>query len=329
MRSLALWFTLSVVSKPPAYRPQLATLVDEAPAGDDYLHELKLDGYRIGCTLQAGKVRLESRNGKDWTDQFPSVAKAAQRLGAKSALLDGEVAVLMPNGITSFQALQNVESSRGKLVYFVFDLLFLDGEDIAARPLDQRKAQLQTLLESSGQADLLRYTEHFVGDGPRVFTHACKLGCEGIVSKRRSASYKPGRNTAWMKVKCVKRQEFVIGGFTEPEGARAGIGALLAGYYEPDGSFAYAGKVGTGKGFTRAFLLQLREQLDQLRQDACAFTVRPKGIKLSATHWVKPSLVAEVQFVEWTSDGHLRHPSLLGFRTDKKPRSVVREKPAP
>jgi bifunctional non-homologous end joining protein LigD len=153
------------------------------------------------------------------------------------------------------------------------------------------------------------------------------LGGEGIVSKNRNAVYRAGRNTSWLKVKCVQRQEFVIGGYTDPEGARAGLGALLLGYYESKDSFVYAGKVGTGKGFTQAFLLELRKKLERVTEDTCAFKVRPKGVKASATHWVKPTLVAEVQFAEWTSDGHLRHPSLVGLRSDKKAHEVVREKP--
>jgi bifunctional non-homologous end joining protein LigD len=314
------------VTKLPAYRPQLATLVDVAPAGDGFLHEIKLDGYRIGCSVNAGKVRLESRRGNDWTQNFPRVAEAAKRLRAKSALLDGEVAMLMPNGITSFQALQNTDASSGKLVYFVFDLLYLNGEDVASLPLEQRKQQLRTLLEASSASDVIKYTDHVVGDGARVFREACKLGSEGIVSKVRTSAYRPGRNAGWLKVKCVHRQEFVVGGFTDPEGSRAGFGALLVGYYDAHGALVYAGKVGTGKGFTREFLSGLRSKLDTLAQSLCPFALQPKkSIKVSSTHWVQPVLVAEVQFVEWTSDGHLRHPSLVGFRADKQASEVVRE----
>jgi bifunctional non-homologous end joining protein LigD len=316
------------MKKAPAYRPQLATLVDTPPSSNDTFVELKLDGYRIGAILESGKVRLESRRNNDWTQQFPTVAAAVKRLSAKTALLDGEVAALMPNGITSFQALQNVASVGATLTYFVFDLLYLDGEDIAALPLEQRKEKLRELIEASQTSATIKYVDHVVGDAARVFKEACKLGAEGVICKSKSAPYRPGRNTVWVKVKCVHRQELVIGGFTEPEGSRAGVGALLVGYYE-DGALKYAGKVGTGKGFTRDFLTTLRVRLDSMEQEKCAFEPKPKGIKTASTHWVKPKVVVEVQFVEWTGDGHLRHPSLVGIRKDKQAREVVREAPKP
>ena len=259
----------------PTYKPQLATLVDSPPESPSAYVELKLDGYRIGAFLAAGRVRLESRRNNDWTVQFRDVAAAVERLKAKSALLDGEVAALMPSGITSFQALQNTASAGAKLVYFVFDLLHLDGEDISALPLEQRKEKLRLLIEKSKAGDTIKYVDHVVGDVERVFKQACKLGAEGVIVKNATAPYRAGRNTLWVKVKCVKRQELVIGGFTEPEGSRAGVGALLVGYYE-DGALKYAGKVGTGKGFTRDFLTKLREQLDAIEQKECAFSPKPK-----------------------------------------------------
>ncbi|MET0386678.1 MAG: non-homologous end-joining DNA ligase [Polyangiales bacterium] len=315
-----------MASKLPAYRPQLATLVDSPPDDPDRIQELKLDGYRIGCLLEGGKVRLETRRNNDWTAQFASVAAAAQRLKAKSALLDGEVAVLMPSGITSFQGLQNVAASGGYLVYFVFDLIHLDGENVGALPLEERKQKLRELLEKSKVDKVIKYVDHVVGDAAKVFAQACKLGAEGIISKSRTAPYRAGRNTVWVKVKCVHRQELVIGGFTDPEGSRAGIGALLVGYYA-DGDLKYAGKVGTGKGFTRDYLEKLRVQLDAIAHKDCPFAAKPKGIKAGSTHWVKPKIVVEVQFVEWTGDGSLRHPSLLGIRKDKRATDVVREAP--
>jgi bifunctional non-homologous end joining protein LigD len=310
----------------PPYNPQLATLVEAPPESSTALVELKLDGYRIGAILHAGKVKLESRRNNDWTEQFAGVAAAVKRLAAKNVLLDGEVAAVMPSGITSFQALHNVQSAGAKLLYFVFDLLYLDGEDLTSLPLVQRKAKLRSLLEESDVSDTIRYVDHVVGDAKRVFSEACKLGAEGVIVKNADAPYRAGRNTLWVKVKCVKRQELVIGGFTEPEGARAGVGALLVGYYE-DGALKYAGKVGTGKGFTRDFLTKLRAQLDGIEQKECAFAPKPKTLKAASTHWVKPKIVVEVQFVEWTSDGHLRHPSLLGIRKDKRATDVVRELP--
>jgi bifunctional non-homologous end joining protein LigD len=319
--------TASASATLPTYRPQLATLVDAPPDSAAALVELKLDGYRIGATVYAGEVRLESRRNNDWTAQFPTVTAALKRVAAESALLDGEVAAVMPNGITSFQALQNVTSAGARLIYFVFDLLYLDGEHVAALPLEQRKAKLRTLIEKSKAGDTVKYVEHVVGDVARVFSEACKLGAEGVIVKSATAPYRPGRNSGWLKVKCVHRQELVIGGYTDPEGSRAGLGALLVGYYEVKGAFVFAGKVGTGKGFTREFLVGLRKRLDAITEKECPFTPRPKGIKLSATHWVEPKLVVEVQFVEWTSDGHLRHPSLLGLREDKRAADVTRERP--
>jgi bifunctional non-homologous end joining protein LigD len=230
------------------YTPQLATLVKEAPSGDEWLHELKYDGYRIGCVIAGGNVQLLSRNGKDWTDRFAAVREAAAQLKVKRALLDGEVAVVLPDGRTSFQALQNaLGGAAGQLVYFVFDLLHLDGTDIGRLPLEERKARLQKLLGKS--KGVLRYSDHVVGHGDEVFNAACRQHAEGIVSKRRDRPFQAGRGLSWVKTKCIQRQEFIIGGYTDPEGARTGLGALLVGVREGD-QLVYAGKVGTG--FTRA-----------------------------------------------------------------------------
>jgi bifunctional non-homologous end joining protein LigD len=253
----------------PPYRAQLALLVDEAPAGDAWAHEVKYDGYRIGCAVEEGRATLWSRRGKDWTREFPEVAAAARALPVRSALLDGEVAVLLPDGRTSFQALQNALTGRDRrLVYFVFDLLHLDGEDLAPRPLEERKAALERLV--GGRGGIIRYAPHVVGDGAAVFREACRLGLEGIVSKRRSDAYRPGRHAGWVKVKCVLRQELVVGGFTEPEGAaRDGIGALLIGFHE-GGALRFAGKVGSG--FTNAGARALRARLAKLETRESPFS---------------------------------------------------------
>ena len=305
------------------YDPQLARLVKAPPEGDDWLHEMKYDGFRIGCIVRNGAVSLVSRNGIDRTEAFPEVVREIRKLGVRDAVLDGELAIVLPDGRTSFQALQNAAggSSRRGLTYFVFDVLRLGGEPLARRPLDERKAELERLL-GRGES-LVRYSEHVVGQGERVFAEACRLRLEGIISKRRTAPYKPGRNDLWVKTKCVARQEFVIGGFTDPEGARQGLGALLVGYYTADGELAFAGKVGTG--FTVKSAQQLRAQLDALEQDTPPFARRPAGALGKRAHWVKPQLVAEVAFAEWTDDGKVRHPSFQGLRTDKAPASVTRE----
>ena len=307
------------------YVPQLATLVAAPPSGDEWLHEIKFDGYRIGARVRKGAVTLFTRNGNDWTAAFPEIAEAVQKLGVDAALIDGEVAVVLPDGRTSFQALQNAMSNpahRRTLVYFVFDLLRLDGEHLEKLPLEERKARLKKLVggRETGRA---RFSEHVVGNGDAFFAQACRLGLEGIVSKRRDLPYQPGRHGGWLKAKCVKRQEFVIGGFTDPEGSRAGIGALLIGYYERSG-LVFCGKVGTG--FTHKLALELRARLDRLEQKACPFTPPPPGAIARKAHWVKPELVCEVVFTEWTSDGRIRHPSFQGLRGDKKPREVTRER---
>jgi bifunctional non-homologous end joining protein LigD len=308
------------------YRPQLATLVKAPPSGDEWVHEIKFDGYRIGCHIRRGLATLVSRNGKDWTAMFPEIAGAAAKLGVANALIDGELAMVLPDGRTSFQRLQNAlsgEAARASLVYFVFDLLQLEGERLDRQPLEERKARLRRLVGRRTQGRI-RYTEHVVGQGEAFFAQACRLGLEGIISKRRDAPYREGRHTEWLKTKCTQRQEFVIGGFTDPEGMRAGLGALLIGYYE-GGRLVFAGKVGTG--FTHKSAIDLRRQLDALEQKSAAFNPPPPGRLGRDAHWVRPLLVCEVVFTEWTADGKIRHPSYQGLRADKKAHDVVLERP--
>ncbi len=311
-----------------AYQPQLARLVKAPPEGDAWLHEMKYDGYRIGCFIDRGSVTLISRNGKDWTPEFPEVARAASELRVDRALLDGEVAMLLPDGRTSFQALQNVFSggSRAALVYFAFDLLMLDGERLTKQPLEERKEALLRLLGKPRARTRLRYSEHVVGRGHEMFEQACRLGLEGIISKRRDSPYKSGRGDTWVKTKCVLRQEFVIGGFTDPEGTREGIGSLVIGHYD-NGRLVFGGKVGTG--FTAQSARDLRRRLEAIEQKECPFTPPPPGWLGRNAHWTKPQLVAEVVFTEWTDDGKIRHPSFQGLRADKDPKTVTRERPAP
>jgi bifunctional non-homologous end joining protein LigD len=310
---------------PLEFHAQLATLAKAPPEGSGWIHEVKYDGYRIGCVIEGGRVTLLSRNGLDWTDRFPEVAAAARRLPARRALLDGEVAVVLPDGRTSFQALQNARSAaRGTVAYLVFDLLRLDREDLAAWPLLERKAALARLV-GDGEPGVVRYAPHVDGDGRAVLAAACRAGLEGIVSKRGDAPYRPGRGTTWIKTKCVLRQELVIGGFTDPEGAaRDAIGALLVGYRQ-EGALRFAGKVGTG--FTNAAARALRRRLGGISADACPFSPPPRGGLVRSAHWVRPLLVAEIAFTEWTADGKIRHPSFQGLRDDKRPEDVVRERP--
>jgi bifunctional non-homologous end joining protein LigD len=303
---------------------QLATLVDAPPEGPEWLHEQKFDGYRILAEIERGKVRLLSRRMKDWTAEFPTIVRALAELPVKRAMLDGEVCVVMPDGRTSFQALQNSfgAATTANLVYFAFDLLALDDEDLAGLPLEQRKARLQQVVPARGA---IRYSDHVIGNGAAFFELACKTGLEGIVSKRRDKPYLPGRGMTWQKTKCIQRQELVIGGFTDPEGHRLGIGALLVGYYE-NGALVYAGKVGTG--YTHKMLGELRRLLEPLERKASPFSPEPPRAWTGPNrHWVAPELVAEVAFSEWTGDGRLRHPSFQGLRRDKSPATIVREKP--
>jgi bifunctional non-homologous end joining protein LigD len=312
----------------PPFRAQLALLVDRAPEGGGWLHEVKYDGYRIGCAIASGRARLWSRNGNDWTARFAEVAAAASVLPVEAALLDGEVTALLPDGRTSFQALQGAASAgtRPVLAYFVFDLLHLDGEELARRPLVERKAALARLLGARGKG-VLRLAPHVVGGGGAAFREACRRGLEGIVSKRADEPYRPGRSGAWVKTKCLLRQELVVGGFTEPVGAaREGLGALLLGFHA-GGALRYAGKVGTG--FTNPVARALRARLEGLRTPECPFSPAPARWRGGEAIWVRPVLVAEVSFTEWTTDDKVRHPSFQGLREDKRAEDVVRERAAP
>lgn len=310
---------------PDFVEPQLATLVDRAPAGEGWVHEMKLDGYRILARVADGAARLYSRNGKEWTSNFPAIARAAARLPVNNAWLDGEVVALQPDGRSSFQALQNALSrGAGDLHYYLFDLMYLDGYEVRKATLLDRKRLLETLV--AGARDPLRLSAHVAAPGSAYFEEACKLGLEGIVCKRADAAYAAGRSRAWVKVKCEMRQEMVIGGYTDPEGARSGFGALHVGVYE-GGELRYSGKVGTG--FNEATLAALKKKLDALATREPPFVNPPRGAEARRSHWVEPELVAEVRFTEWTADGTLRHPSFQGLREDKKAREVVRERPAP
>ena len=311
-------------SLPDFVPPQLTTLVQTAPEGDAWLHEIKLDGYRVLARIERGRARLFTRSGQDWTARFPSVTAAVERLHAKSALLDGEVVVLDALGVSHFQSLQEA-LSQGRtqdLVYFVFDLLFLDGRDLRSLPLSERTALLARLLHGSGKT--IRYSAHVEGQGGTFYDKACRMGLEGIISKRKDAPYRSGRSTAWVKVKCVASQEFVIVGFTEPKGARAGFGALLLGVYEKDGSLTYVGRVGTG--FDTRSLKALHGKLKALERERFPLKSPPPG-STRDIHWVEPKLVADVAFTEWTRDGILRHPTFHGLREDKSAREIVKELP--
>jgi len=309
----------------PALRnwlPELATLTTTAPEGDGWLHEIKFDGYRIVCRVADGRATLFSRSGLDWTRKFPAIASAAAALPVRSALLDGEVVVLTPNGVSSFQALQNAlhDPSQGEMTYFVFDLIEHDGKDLRAWPLEKRKAELARLVGKVA-AGSIRYSDRVRGKGEAFFAEACRRGLAGIVSKPFDAPARSGRAGAWRKIKCGKRQEVVIGGFTEGNGARKELGALLVGVREGR-TLRYAGRVGTG--FADALLRDLRARLGRLEIRSSPFATPPR--RLARTHCVRPALVCEVDFTEWTADGLMRHPSFVGLREDKPAKQVVRER---
>lgn len=306
--------------------PELATLVDRAPAGDDWIHELKLDGYRILARIDQGKVTLLTRHGNDWTERMPGLAAAFERLEVSSAIVDGEVVVLDEHGKSDFQRLQNSLSleNEEELVYYAFDLLHLDGRDLRPEPLVERKRMLRDLLTVSGKRlkAILRLSEHVVGQGPAFFAKACEAGVEGIVSKRARSPYRAGRGRDWLKVKCLLRQEFVIAGYSAPAGSRSHLGALLLGV-QRDGALTYSGRVGTG--FTEQSLAELARKLGPLVVPEPPVAGAPRGAEVRGVRWVKPELVAEVAFTGFTSDGLLRHPTFQGLREDKPAAEVKPE----
>jgi bifunctional non-homologous end joining protein LigD len=310
------------------YEPQLATLVKAPPEGEDWLHEIKYDGYRMGCAITPDGVRLTSRNGLDYTGALPEIVAEAKRLPVTSALLDGEVVVLLDDGRASFQALQHAlgdtgRASRGQarrgLVYLVFDLLEIDGEALLARPLEARKARLRALV--GGGATRMRYSDHVIGHGDAFFAHATKLGVEGIVSKRRDGAYQPGRRSGWLKIKCLREQPFVVGGYTDQEGMVGGLGALLVGHYD-DGRLTFAGRVGTG--FTQKISQALLARLRPLARATSPFDPPPSGPLARTAHFVEPALVATVAFAEWTDDDKIRHPVYRGLTDRVDPKDVRR-----
>jgi bifunctional non-homologous end joining protein LigD len=308
--------------------PQLATLVTTVPTGSQWLHELKFDGYRLLCRIDNGQVSLFTRHAQDWTGRFPSVAHAAKNLPTRRALLDGEVVALEDDGTHSFQRLQNSFNGRdsSRLIYYAFDLLQLDGRDVRSASLIERKKLLKKLLSEAVEKDntILRYSEHWIDQGEGLLAEACRAGLEGILSKRGDDPYQSGRTRSWLKIKCAKSQEFIIGGFTDPAGARVGFGALLLGVHE-NGALRYAGKVGTG--FDERALRDLHARLRPLERAAPPFTGVPKSAEFRRAHWVEPRLVCEVSFAAWTTDGLLRHASFKGLREDKPPEEITRDVP--
>jgi bifunctional non-homologous end joining protein LigD len=308
-------------SVPAFIAPQLATLVSEPPGGENWVHEIKFDGYRLLAVVDDADTRLFTRAGNDWSARFPLLCQAFAKLKIKGAVVDGEAVHAGPDGAFSFHALQDA-LSRGKLDrlrFYAFDLLHLNGVDLRPKRLIERKALLHELLR--GAPGLLKYSEHFAGPGDEMLAHACSLALEGIVSKQADAPYRSGRAGAWLKSKCIREQEFVIGGYTEQPKHPGILGALLIGYYDKE-ILKFAGKVGTG--FAAQEGAALLNELKARIAASSPFAALPAEGRRGA-RFVDPELVAHVKFSEWTPDGKLRHPSFQGLREDKPAREVVRE----
>ncbi|MCO8160688.1 DNA ligase D [Pseudomonas sp. 21LCFQ010] len=304
--------------------PQLATLIDRPPPGD-WLYEIKYDGYRILTCIHAGEVRLLSRTGNDWTARMPRLAKALARLGLEDSWLDGEVVVLDRDGLPDFQALQRAfdEHSDAQIVYYLFDAPWLNGDDLRKQPLQARREALAQVLEGQ-RSKLIRFSAGFAASHHDIVESARAMGLEGVIGKRAGSLYLGKRSADWIKLKCRLAQEFVIVGYTPPEGSRSGFGALLLAVNDARAAgLVYAGRVGSG--FDGKTLRQLKQQLDALQRDSSPLC-KPLSRELSRdVQWVEPQLVAEVQFAEWTRDAVLRQASFIGLRTDKPAAQVVRE----
>lgn len=311
---------------PLTLAPQLATLVDAVPAGTGWIYEIKFDGYRMLTRVDGDDVRIFTRNGNDWSRKLPHLVAAVKKLGLKNGWLDGEIVMLDEHDQPSFQKLQNAFETEhtGRIEYYLFDLPYANDRDLRGAPLIERRATLEKLLATAPNG--LRFSDAFETAPQKLFEHACELHLEGLIGKRANGIYQSSRSRDWIKLKCLQRQEFVIGGYTDPSGSRKGsFGSLLLGVHdEKTGQLRYVGRVGTG--FTDATLRELTKRLKSLAREDMPFD-RFTGEKPSrAMHWVEPKLVGEVAFSEWTADGHLRHPSFQGLRADKPARAITEEK---
>jgi DNA ligase D-like protein (predicted ligase) len=312
----------------PGWRePTLATLTDRRFSDEDWIYERKLDGVRAICARDSGAPTLYSRNHKVMDHAYPELVEALAAQGGPRFVADGEIVAFDKSGNTSFAALQprihvsdpdRARATGVRVYYYLFDLLYFDDQDTTALPLRQRKALLRDAFDFE---DPLRLSTHRNAEGEKFFEEACRRGWEGVIAKRADSPYRHGRSPDWLKFKCARGQELVIGGFTDPQGARHGFGALLLGYHE-NGELRYAGKVGTG--FDEKLLASLHARLKEreVRRSPFGGPVKEPG-----AHWVRPDLVAQVGFSEWTRDGRLRHPRFAGLREDKKAAEVVRERP--
>ena len=312
---------------PASLKPELATLVESAPEGD-WRYEIKFDGYRLLARIDGDQVSLFTRNGNDWTAKMPCQAQALAALGLQSAWLDGEVVVANERGVPDFQALQNAfETERnGEIVFYLFDLPYLNGMDLCEVPLEQRRSALAKVLEAN-ESEALRFSDDFADSADSLLDSACQMHMEGLIGKRAGSPYVSRRSNDWIKLKCKHRQEFVIVGYTEPKGSRSAFGALLLGLHDADsGELRYAGKVGTG--FNETTLRTLLAQLQPLETDRPAVGNPPKGAEARGVHWLQPTLLAEVAYAEMTRDGAVRHSVFHGLRNDKPAQEITQEMPA-
>lgn len=312
---------------PERFQPELATLVKSPPVGSEWIYETKFDGYRLLARLDQGEVKLMTRNGHDWTEKLPELAQALAALPIESAWIDGELVALDEHGVSRFQRLQNAlrETDKSQLIYYAFDLPFAQGKSRMQESLIQRKVRLKKLLSRSGSS-FVQFSPHFEGSGSSLFHQACRRHLEGLIAKRKTSLYQSRRSPDWLKIKCAAEQEFVIGGFTPPAGARQYFGSLLLGYYDEGQHLRYVGRVGTG--FNQQSLREIYSKMQGLLQQRPAFYRLPRIPEIKAARWVRPHLVAEVAFTEWTAEGRIRHPSFKGLREDKSPQEVHMETPS-
>jgi bifunctional non-homologous end joining protein LigD len=309
----------------PKFRPpQLTTLVDDPPPGDDWVHELKYDGYRLLIAASGDETNCYTRSGQDWTTKFPAIASAFRAMDLPGALIDGEAVAYNEDGRSDFSSLQHALSENGPIEFYAFDLLEESGEDLTGLPLLERKRRLETLMADIPKKSPLHFSTHIEGQGKEVFTRICEAGEEGIISKKATSRYVGDRTKTWLKVKCTKRQEFVIGGWT-PSDKRTGFRSLLLGVFEKN-KLRYVGQVGTG--FDEKTLEDLSARFKPIARKDSPFEDVPRDVSRKA-EWIEPKLIAEIAFTEFTRDGILRHPSFQGLREDKKARSVKLERPQP
>jgi bifunctional non-homologous end joining protein LigD len=310
---------------PAQLQPQLATLVDEPPRDPEgWIYEIKFDGYRMLTRAEKGGVQLVTRNGNDWTHKLPQLQKSLEAMELPDGWYDGEIIMPGERVPADFQALQGAfDSARtADIVYYLFDIPFCAGYDLRDVPLVERRAVLQRVVERKPN-DKVRFSAVFEARPEEIVASACRLGLEGVIAKRRDSAYVTRRSSDWIKLKCGQRQEFVIGGFTDPQGSRTGIGSLLLGVHDKDGGLRYAGNVGTG--FNEKTLRELKQRLEAVTADKSPFA--PGAVIPKKSHWVKPELVCEVSFGEWTRDDRIRHSVFHGLRDDKDPKMIVREEP--